>query len=125
MDIRAQILAFCAAPLPREPIHVPEWGVDGFVSTLTADERDDFDVRRARAEREGRPAHFRATLAALCFRDESGRRVLADADIPALAAGPFKPLDRIVTVALELNRFSEDDVKALEGNSSGGPGAAS
>jgi hypothetical protein len=122
VDLRAQILQFCATPLPSEAVTIPEWDdLTVAVGTMTAGQRDRFEVGHARAKN----ADFRARLAVFTVQGPDGRPLFTEADIPALSAGPARPLDRIVEAALRLNRFTAADVKELEKNSPSGPAAAS
>ncbi len=101
-----------ADDLPREEVHVPEWGGSVFVRTLTAGERDRFEGWIAGDQFD----RFRAKLAALAVCDEAGARVFTDGDVDALAAKSCKALHRVADAAYRLNRFTKEDLEAIAGN---------
>ena len=102
--------------LPRESVEVPEWGGTVCVRTLTAAERDRFEISTIERRKAGRPTRFRAYLAALAVCDESGVRLFEDADADALEAKSSAALDRVAAVAMRLSKIGESDVKELEKN---------
>jgi hypothetical protein len=115
-DLRAKILA--ADDRPREPIKVPEWGVDAFVATMSGTDRDAFDADMFnRKDAKERAINFRARLVARCLVDEDGERVFAEADIEALGKRSAAALDRVYEVAAKLNRLTETEAAEAEKNS--------
>jgi hypothetical protein len=104
-------------PLERRPVTVPGLG-SCFVRAMSAGERDEFEV----AHSKSRNKDFRARLVACTVCDEDGELVFSPADIPALSALPAATLQLLVTMAVEVNRLSEADVKDLEEASGNSPG---
>lgn len=108
MLTRDSILA--AQDLPVKKVPVPEWDGHVYVRTLTAAERDGFEV----ACLNGGP--IRASLVVRCCVDKEGVRLFADEDATELSGKSCAAIDRIFEKAEELNKISADDVKELEGN---------
>lgn len=111
---RADILA--RKDLPTKVVPVPEWGGDVVVRTLTAGERDEFEIaiREAREE-EDRP-NVRARLVALVVVGEDGRRLFSEADVEQLGELSARAMDRVFAAAQRLSGFTPDDVAELEKN---------
>lgn len=103
-----------------EEVVIPEWnGMTVRVKSLTGAERDDLEA--SMLEGEGKKTHIklsnlRAKMVARTVVDESGQRVFADADIPALSQKNAAALDRIFTVARRLSGMSDEDVEELTKN---------
>lgn len=113
-----------ANDLPREKVHVPEWGGYVFVRALTGRERDTFETESVRYQPKGQSEpNFDAlqqTRARLCARamcDEQGNRLLSDADVEALGTKSAAALDRVYEVAARLSGISAKDLEELEKNS--------
>lgn len=98
--------------LPRREVRVPELGGSVHVRTMTAGERDRFELSTHQADR----ADIRARVVAYSACDESGALLFSEADVPALAALPFPTLQPLFEAGLELNKFSTDDIDAAEKN---------
>lgn len=100
---RDQILT--AQDEKRIEVDCPEWGGSVFVGTMTAAELERFETifRRAREEKGDLPLHVRARIAAVCCRDENGKRLFTELDIPALAERSGVVLDRILDAAMNVN----------------------
>jgi hypothetical protein len=106
-----------ADDLPRESVNVKAWGGVVFVKTMTAGERDALDAVNAE-DREAKVKHlFSARLVAATVVDEAGALLFTEADVPALARKSARVMDRIVDVALKLNRMRESDAASAEKNS--------
>lgn len=103
--------------LPRETVEVPEWGGSVCVRTLTAAERDRFELQFADSKDKGRPRLLRAPLVALTACDETGKPIFSVEDIAALAAKSSAALGRVFDVASKLCGMSKADVEELEKNS--------
>lgn len=99
--------------LPREEVHVPEWGGSVWVRMLTGAERDRFEMTVTDTQR----VNFRARLVVMCACDERGIRLFHDGDVLALGNQPAPALVRLADVALRLNKFTSEDVDELEKNS--------
>jgi hypothetical protein len=112
---RAQILA--ASDLPTEVVAVPEWGGDVTLRVWTGTERDKFETEQA----ADKNANLRARVAARSIVGDDGKPLFTLADIDALGAKSGSALDRIVTAALKLNKYTTDDVEQLAKNSNASP----
>lgn len=110
MLTREQILG--AADFKVEEVPVPEWGGSVFVRTLSAGERDRWELYLLEGKRED----VRATLAARAACDAEGKLLFEPADIKALSAKSAAALSRIFDAAIKLNKVSKDDVEELEKN---------
>lgn len=107
--------------LPRERVHVPEWGGDVEVRGLTGAERDAFE--QTVVETRGKNTrvnlrNIRARLVALTVVDERGNRLFADGDVEALGRKSASALNRVFEVAQRLSGLRQEDVDELAGNSS-------
>lgn len=110
MLTRDQILA---GPRPTVvEVEVPALGGKVSVRGMTIGARDQFEI--ANAADKGR--YFRARLVVACVVDADGSPMFGAADLPALAslaAGTFEP---VVDAAMRLNKYTPEEVEALEGN---------
>jgi hypothetical protein len=61
--------------------------------------------------------NLRAKLVARAIVDETGKRIFADADIPALAGKSAAALNRVYEVAQRLSGITQEDVDELTKNS--------
>lgn len=100
------------AVLPREEVAIPEMGGSVFVRTMTAGERDRYELEHFR----NKDRDVRARLAAYTVCDADGKLLFTPTDIPALSAGSAAVLSRIFNVAVRLNHLTPDDVAELEKN---------
>lgn len=98
--------------LPREQVHVPEWGGDVFVRTMTGVDRDAFEASLIGQER--RMENVRARLVALTLCDENAKRLFDDQDVSALGAKSARALDRVFTVAQRLNGIGAEQSDAAK-----------
>ena len=114
---REQILG--AEDLPRELVPVPEWGGELWVRTMTAAERDDFEIgslKNLNGTVEIDRRNLRASLVARCAISEDGGRLFTDADIVTLGGKSAAAMDRVYAVAARLNRLSAADAEELAKN---------
>lgn len=110
MSLREHVLTTLSAELPRESVHVPEWGETVLVRVMTGAERDAFEMHVFNARRRGLE-QTRAAMVAFSVCDADGVLVFKPEDIPRLAAGSSLPLTRIADV---VQRLSGLDEKAVE-----------
>lgn len=116
MLTREQILA--APGVPAETVDVPEWGGTVGVRSMSGTERDIWERRIFDQSKSGQlGSNMRAVLVSLCAVDDAGARLFTDADIEALGAKDWQVLDRVVSVAMRLNKLNAADVEATEKNS--------
>lgn len=119
MSLRDEILQ--SDDLEKEQVHVPEWGVDLWIRSLTAAERDAYENEIVKISDEGEteydPSNMRAKLVARSVVDEDGQRVFRDADVDRLGGKSGKALDRLFSVAQRLTGITDEDMDELVGNS--------
>lgn len=132
MSLREKILA--AEDRPFRDVPTPEWAGNGVptarVITMAAADRDTWEAEAmlARTQLEGtaRLRNMRAALVVRCLVDpESGERIFSDQDVEPLGQKSAKVIDRLFAVATDLNAVTDEDMKALEKNFSGGRSGAS
>lgn len=99
--------------LPKELVPVPEWGGDVYISTMTAADRDAYELSLANMQANGKAKpsmqNMRAKLVARCLVDEDGARIFPEAKIDELGKKSAKVLDRLFDVASKLNGINEAD----------------
>lgn len=93
-----------------EPVNTPAGPV--FVHSLTAGEKDRFDIGHAKAKGE----HFRARLTVASTRDEDGNSIFDEDEIEAISNWPTSLIEPIVDAALRINRMTDKDSEALAKN---------
>ncbi|MDZ4250302.1 MAG: hypothetical protein U0990_09465 [Candidatus Nanopelagicales bacterium] len=104
-----------------EDVAVPQWGQNGTapmvrIRTLTAEERDRYELDSYDAREKGSDVHLRARLLALAIVDESGNRVFTDRDVPALARKSAGAVEPIVKAIRRLNCLDVEQVEAAAKN---------
>lgn len=105
--------------LSTEIVDVPEWGGEVTVKAMTGLERDAFEGSLMGTSGSVKIDNIRAKLVQKTVVDEeTGKQLFSVADIEMLGGKSAAALDRIFTVARKLSGLSEDDVAALEKNSS-------
>ncbi|WP_063042116.1 MULTISPECIES: hypothetical protein [Nocardia] len=107
-----------AEDLKFEEMHVPEWGGDVRLRTLTAKERDAFETGMVKinkkGQREDNLANLRARLVSLCMVDEKGYRIFTSAtDVEALGNKSIAALGRVFEKCQEMNAMTDEDVEEL------------
>lgn len=107
---RASILA--AEDRETESVSVPEWGGDVMVRTITAGERDRWELSTQRKKVED----IRGSLVALTVCDEEGNLLFSPEDVKELSKKSSAPMQRIFNAAVRINRISNEDVSELEKN---------
>lgn len=94
-----------------QTIAVPEWGGEVNIRTITAAERDKFELQCSESF-----VNVRARLCSLAICDESGKRLFDDTDVAALGEKDAAPINRIFEAARKLNGFTDEDIEELEKN---------
>jgi hypothetical protein len=102
---------FALKPEVRE-VQVPALGGSVFVRMMTAGDRDRFEADQIKSGEKD----FRARLTAATACDADGVLLFGPGDVAALTKLPSVALDDIARAAIDLNRFSHEDVEELEGN---------
>ncbi|HEY1118781.1 MAG TPA: hypothetical protein VGE43_13795 [Acidimicrobiales bacterium] len=105
--------AFLSASNPvAVDVRVPALGGAVKVREMTVAQKDAFEIENARDK--GR--YFRPRLVVASVVDADGSPMFGPADLEALAGRPASHLEPIVEAATKLNKYTPEDVKALEGN---------
>lgn len=114
--------AIRAAKLKVERVEVPDWGGAVNLRQLSGTEREEWEERSFAAKKSGEK-FARASLVALCMRDDAGSRIVGDDDIPALSEAAGDVLDALFERCLKLNRLGKDEFEAAVKNCETGPSA--
>ncbi len=121
MPLLSRDAFLAASPFPRELVTLPELGGDVYVQGLAADALDRFEQSRLR-QQKGKVrldlSNTRARLVSLTVVDELGKRLFAEADIPALGRLPGRILDRVYEVAARLSGIKTEELEDTEKNGS-------
>jgi hypothetical protein len=116
---------FGANDITIEKVEIPEWGGNVFVKTMTGRERDAYEEscipeddgeKTDSKQRETNFTNIRARMACMTICDENGKRLFTMDDAQELGEKSASGLDRIFTVATELNKISAADVEELAKN---------
>ena len=105
-----------ADDLPTKDVNVPEWGGTVRVKTMTALEKDKWEISCLTDDKKSNLEAMRAKLAAHTIVDESGQRLFTEFDVEKLAAKSAKAIERIYNIAQKLNGISDKDLKDMEKN---------
>lgn len=97
-------------------VHVPEWGGDVIVGTMTAQARDAFETSVTGKNGGTNMTNIRAKLAAATIVDENGDLLFQEKDVAKLGKKSAAALERIFSASQKLNLISEDDVDQLAKN---------
>lgn len=114
MDIKAAILNSTTKKI--EKIDVPEWGTSVFMRTMTAGERDAWELAWLDRQGKGGVANFRSVFLVKCLCDENGTRLFSDGEVEQLAAQDSKVINRLFEFAREQNGLTSDQVDELAKN---------
>ncbi|WP_423192979.1 hypothetical protein [Cupriavidus sp. H18C2] len=119
-----------AVDLKTEDVEVPEWGGTVRVSVMTGTARDRFMELQAEGGEKKTPVSlFQARLLVSCVVDDSGALVFGPEDVEPLRQRSKAAIDRVVDVAMRLNKIGadavEDEVKNSGAAQSGDSGSAS
>ena len=116
-----------ATDIETEDVYVPQWGGTVRVRGMSGDDRAAFEKAATvdkpagnRAARRGGQtetevkADLRARIVAWCVVDETGARMFADEDIPALNGKSAAALERVMGVAMRLSGMrGEEDIDEM------------
>lgn len=99
-------------------VEVPEWGGTVRISTMTAAQRDRYEVMFAEARNgaNGANTSLRALLVAACAVDEKGDALFTLADVEALGLKSGTALNRVFARALDLNILTKSAAERVAGN---------
>jgi hypothetical protein len=112
-----------------DPIEVPEWGGSVRVRMMSGDERDSWEAwnasRKTEADPRGNYLGWRAALLVRTACDEKGTLLFAPGDVAWLGKKSGEAMDRVVDVAIVLNKLGAAAAEELSGKSQGAPSGAS
>lgn len=98
--------------LPKELVKVPEWGGEVYISTMTAADRDSYELSVANMQNgkmKTNMQNIRAKLVARCLVDEDGKRIFSETQVDDLGKKSAKVLDRLFDIASRINGINEAD----------------
>lgn len=113
---RADILAVQDAKC--EPVECPEWGGTVYVRTITAKERDRWELLNENVKTSPGTANVRGSLLAMAICDEHGKSMFTMADAEALGAKSANVIDRLYEAAAKLNGIGNRDTEETKKKSS-------
>ncbi len=99
--------------LKFEIVHVPEWGGNVKVCTMSGCARDRFETS---IKGGSELSNIRAKLAAATIVNESGNLVFDEKDIVKLGNKSCAALDRVFAASQRLNMITDNDVETLAKN---------
>jgi hypothetical protein len=108
---KAAILAAGDTKVTKE--HVPEWGGDVYIKTISGSERDRFED----GYNEQKMRNFRTRFLVLSICDEKGDRLFTDAEVEELSKKSSLVINRLFEKAWALNAFTNEAIDEL-GNDS-------
>jgi hypothetical protein len=106
--------------LPKELVTVPEWGGDVYIATMTAGDRDAYEMSVANMQNgKMKPdmRNIRAKLVSRCLVDEDGVLICTEDKINDLSKKSSKVLDRLFDIASKINGINEVDQVKIAKNS--------
>ena len=101
--------------LKKEKITIPEWGGDIFVSEMSGETRDVWEVALLKSH-DNNKKNRKALLIVSTVVDEKGKRLFSDDDIEAVGKLSGIVLEKVCTLAIELNGLSVKSLEKSEGN---------
>ena len=114
MDIKNAILSSKTKRIQK--VDVPEWGTPVFMRTMTAGERDAWELAWLDKQGKGGVANFRSVFLVKCLCDEDGARLFSDGEVEQLAAQDSKVINRLFEIAREQNGLTTEQVDELAKN---------
>jgi len=122
---REQILA--ASDLTCEMVPTPEWGAETnvCVRTLTAIERDRWDVETYGGQKKVDLIGYKARFCTLAIVGEDNKPLFSPEDAEQLAGKSAAVVERVFTVAARLNGLMKANVEEIEKNSAAAPSVES
>lgn len=107
-------LAFAKGVVRKEEVEIEGYG-KVYIRVLKARDRDNYEGAIAGGDKFNFD-NFRSKLVALCFCDEKGVRIFTDAEVHLLGELPADIVNKLFTVAQELNGFTTKAVEQAEKN---------
>lgn len=110
-------IIFGAEDIKKEKLYIPEWGVDVYVKTMSAGEKESFEGMFIDESGKRKDVDsIRATLAVLTCVDAKGNKVFERGDEERLKDKSASALTRIANVAQRLNALTDGEVEELAKN---------
>lgn len=108
---------FAVQDLKREIVHVPEWGCDVIVSTMSGQQRDAFELSLPTGgDLKHRMQNIRARIVAACCVNEDGSPLFTLDQVEQLGRKSGSALKRLSTAAERLNKITDQDKEGLGKN---------
>lgn len=113
-----------AKDIQTEDVAVPEWGGSVRITTLTGEQRDEFEqaiVKSRGTDVSANMRNIRARLVCASAVDEAGKPLFpAINDVERLGQKSAKALGRVYDAAAKLSGLTKEDVEDLAKNSDSG-----
>ena len=106
-------------PLPEVKLDVPEWGGQVRIRTMKA--KDRAQLEHMATQRKDDYRGLKERLVIMTVLNGDGGLMFTEADFTALGEQSSKVIDRIASVAMELNGMTDKDAEDLVGNLSSDP----
>lgn len=104
---KAAIMA--ASDVKLEKVHVPEWGGDVYIKTLSGTERDTFED----AYSQEKMKNFRSRFLSLTLCGKDGSRLFDDNEVDVVGKKSATVINRLFEKAWAFNAFRSEDVDAM------------
>lgn len=105
-------------------VSAPALGGTAYVRSMTAGERDAWELAQRDRREAGHGANVRGSLLAATLSDEHGKTLFTAEHADKLAQLPAVAVEPLVAAAFELNGFTDGDMEDLAGKSEPTPDAA-
>ena len=102
--------------LTTQAVDVPEWGGQVLIQSMTAAQREFFEISVTNAAESEKTKGLRALLVSLSVVDDQGKYLFSHADLQALSEKSANAMDRLVAEIQKLNKLSAKEVETAEGN---------
>jgi len=97
--------------LKRQKVDVPEWGGDVYVSEMTGEARDEWEMNIISRDGKQTVDNPRAKLVIASVVNENGERLFSYGDLEKVSKLSASALDRICKVAQELNGLTHKELE--------------
>jgi len=116
MELLTKAIAFASRPRRLARVDIPHWNSYVFVRSLTAKERDDFDVANSEAQAKGQLSNITARYAVLCACGPDGKPVFDPDDARQLGDQDGLAVEIIAAAAKTHNSAGQAGADAAEKN---------
>lgn len=111
---KESFLAFAKQNIRKQEVEIEGFG-KVFIRILKAKERDAYEGTIAGGDKFNFD-NFRSRLVALCLCDETGTRIFTDSEFSVLGELPADVINKLFTVAQEINGFMPKAIETAEKN---------